>query len=98
MDGCKGVGVSLRACSLTNPACNASPYCNLRPLCLHHIFRNYLINGTIFVKRLLDTKCVFWLSLQLLFETFVILRRIQQHIAMDVKPPLCKVLFVLVGF
>jgi hypothetical protein len=28
-------------------------------LCLHHIFRHYLINGTIFEKKLLRIKCVF---------------------------------------
>ena len=40
--GCMGAGVCLRACSLTNPACNAQPYCHLQPLWLHHIFRHYL--------------------------------------------------------
>ena len=36
--GCTNAGVCLRACSLTNPAFNAPPYCHLRPLWLHHIF------------------------------------------------------------
>jgi len=40
-------------------------------------FQHYLINGTIFGKRLLNIKCVFWFSLQSLSETFRILRRIQ---------------------
>jgi len=36
------------------------------------------INGTIFGRKLLNnTKCMFWFSLQLLSETFVILRRIK---------------------
>ena len=49
------------------------------PLWLLHIFRHYLINGTIFEKKkLLNTKCVFWFSLQLLFKTLLILRRIQR--------------------
>jgi hypothetical protein len=39
------------------------PYCHLRPLWLHHIFRHYHINGTIFGKKLLNIKCVFWFSL-----------------------------------
>jgi hypothetical protein len=52
---CTGAGVCLRACSLTPPACNAPPYCHLRPLWLHHIFRHYLTNGTNFgEKKLLN--------------------------------------------
>ena len=42
-----GAGVCLRECNVTNPARNAPPYCHLRPLSFHHIFRHYLINGTI---------------------------------------------------
>jgi len=42
---------------------------------LYSIFPNYLINGTIFGKKLLNRKCVFWFSRQLLSETFLILRR-----------------------
>ena len=59
------VGVGARAlacagtCSLSNPACNAPPFCHLRPLWLHHIYRHYLINGTIFGKKLLDIKRLF---------------------------------------
>ena len=45
--GCTGAGEWMRACSLTYPASNAlASYC-LRPLRLYHIFRHYLINGTI---------------------------------------------------
>jgi hypothetical protein len=54
---CKSAGVCLRACSLPNPACNPPPYCHLQFLWLHHIFRHYLINGTIFQKTLLKIKC-----------------------------------------
>ena len=59
--GYKGTGASVcsHASSLTNPACNAPPYCHLRPLWLHHIFPYYLINGTTFGKKLLNIKCVF---------------------------------------
>ena len=56
---CTGAGVCLCACSLTNPQRNASPYCYLRLLWLHHNFRHYLINGIIFGKTLLNTKHVF---------------------------------------
>jgi hypothetical protein len=49
--GCTGASVCLLTCSLNYPACNAhAPYCHLRSLWLHHIFRHYLTNGTIFRK------------------------------------------------
>ena len=35
------------ACNHTYPACNAPPYCHLRPLWLHHIFQHYLISSII---------------------------------------------------
>ena len=43
-------------------------------------FPHYLTNGTIFAKKkyLQNTKCVFWVPLQLLSETFLILRTIQR--------------------
>jgi hypothetical protein len=41
-------------------------------------------NDTIFGKALLNTKCVFWLSLQLLSETFPILRITERDIAISV--------------
>ena len=72
--GCTGVGVCLCACSLTYPVCHAQAPCFLRPLSLRLNFRHYLINGTIYGKNLLFIKCVFWFFLQLLFETFLILR------------------------
>jgi hypothetical protein len=59
MGRCTGVGVCFLACSLTNPACNAPPYCHLWPPWLHHTFRLYLTNGTIFGKKVNERKmCV----------------------------------------
>jgi hypothetical protein len=52
-------------------------YCHLWTVWLYHIFPHYLINGTILGKKLLNIKCVFWFSVQLLSETFLILRRIE---------------------
>ena len=52
---------------------------------LHHIFRHYLTNGTIFEKKLLNIKCVFWFSIQLLFEIFPILKRILRDVVINVK-------------
>jgi hypothetical protein len=49
-------------------------YYYLWPVWFHHIFPHYLINSRIFGRKLLNTKCVFWFSLQLLFELFLILR------------------------
>ena len=46
----QGAVMCLRACSLTNPAWNAPPYCHLRSLCLCLMFRHYLINGTTFAQ------------------------------------------------
>ena len=54
--------VHARTCSLDYPACNAyAPCCDV--ICgllrLHIILRLYLINGTIFGKKLFNIKCVF---------------------------------------
>jgi hypothetical protein len=74
------------SCSLNYPARNALPYCHLWPVWLYHIFPHYLINGTILGKKKLpNIKCAFWFSLQLLFETFLILRRIQRDIVTNVR-------------
>ena len=62
-------------CSLKYPACNAhAPYCHLWPDTFYIIFPSYLINGRVFEKKILNTKCVFWISLQLLSEIFLVLR------------------------
>jgi hypothetical protein len=71
---------------------------HLLPVRLYHIFPHYLINGTIFVKNLLNTKCVFWFSLQLLSETFLIPRRTQRDIIINVHRSWCRVPVILVIF
>jgi hypothetical protein len=76
-------------CSLNYPACNAHApyYIAIRDAGgggLYQKFPHYLINGTIFGKMLLNTKCVFWFYLKLLSETFLILRRIQRDIIINV--------------
>ena len=73
----------------------AISYCHLCLICLHHIFRHYLINVTIFGKKLLNIKYVFWFSLQVLSKAFLILRRIQRDIIIKVKTSSCKVPVVL---
>jgi hypothetical protein len=58
-------------------------YCHLRPVWPYRIFPHNLMNGTIFGKtRLLKT--VFWFSLQLLSETFLLLRRTERDIIINV--------------
>ena len=58
-------------------------------LVLYHIFPHYLINGTIFGKRLLNIKCVLIFSLQLPSEIRLILRRIKQDIIINVHSSSC---------
>ena len=72
-------------------------YCHLCPLGPHQIFRYYLINGTISKKVIKHKMCVRF-SLQLLFQTFLILRRIQQDIAINVNTSSYKVPVILVRF
>jgi hypothetical protein len=69
---------SMRRIILSSVACLAVPY-----------FSHYLINGTIFGEKLLNIKCVLWFVLQLLSETFLILRRIQRDIMINVHRSLC---------
>ena len=72
---------------LWSVACLAVPY-----------FSHYLINGTIFENMLLKIKCVFWFSLQLLSETFLLLRRTERDIVVNVHSCSCKVPVFLVRF
>jgi hypothetical protein len=70
--------LSVCICNHRYPGCNThAPYCHLwsGPLYNFFFFSHYLISGTVFGKRLLNTKSVFWFSLQLLSETFLILWR-----------------------
>ena len=72
-------------CSLCYPACNAhAPYCHLYSTPLYSIFPHFLINDTILWKKFLNTKCVFWFSLQLLSETFLNPRIIQRDMIQNV--------------
>jgi hypothetical protein len=77
----------IRAYSLANPARNAYAPCDIicGSPCLHYIFRHYLINGAIFEKKLLNIKCAFIFSLQLLSKTFLILRRIKRNIVKNIE-------------
>jgi hypothetical protein len=61
------------------PSACALLYFHLWPVLIYHIFPHYLIKGTI-VGKSYGTKFVFWFSLQILSETFLILSRIQRDI------------------
>jgi hypothetical protein len=68
-------------CSLRYPACNMhAPYCHQWPAPLYNIFPHSLFNGTIFGKKLLNIKYLFWFSLQLLPQALLILRKIYRDI------------------
>jgi len=88
---------------LSYPACKSYLLCavlyfHLWPVCLYRIFPRYLINDKIFGrKKLLNTKRMFWFSLQLLSETFLILRRIQRD-AINVHKSSRKVPIIVVRF
>jgi hypothetical protein len=68
----------------------AALYWHLWPVRTYKTFPHYLINGTIFEKNVLNIKCVFWFSLQLLSEAFHIRRRIYWLIIIKVRRPSCK--------
>jgi hypothetical protein len=76
--GSVGVCIRVRAYSLAYPAHNTyAPYCDIiNGPWRRHICRHYLIKSTIFGKKLMNIKCVFWFSLQLFSRTFLVLRRI----------------------
>ena len=58
----------------------------------------YLINCTIFGKKLMNIKRLFWFSLQFLSEIFLILRKIQRGIIINVNRSSCKVPVILARF
>jgi hypothetical protein len=65
-------------------------YCHLCHLWLYHISQRYPTKATTFGEKLLNTK-LFWCSIQILSETFLILRRIGRNIVINVLRFLSKV-------
>jgi hypothetical protein len=80
----------LCVCSLRYPAWNAhAPYCHLWPVRLYPICPHYPTNGMIFGKKFLSLKCVFWFSLHILSETFLILGT-EREVIKNVYSSSCK--------
>jgi hypothetical protein len=77
----------MRRIVLLSVVCLALPYFSTLSHKLHD-----------FGKKFLNIKYVFWFFLQLLSETFLILRRIQRDIIINVHRSLCKVPLLLSDF
>ena len=88
----------LRVCfSLRYPSWKVhAPYFRLWPVRLSSIFPLYLWKTRFSRKKILNTKCVFWFSLQLSAETSLILRRNEQDMIKNVYRSPCKVSVILV--
>jgi hypothetical protein len=84
------------------PACNVNvPYFHLWPAQIYNIFIHYLKRHNFFLVGgggALNTKCVFWFSLQLLPETSHILRRNEGDMIKNVNWSSCKVPILLSDF
>ena len=69
----------------------SAPYCIvISGISDYHIYPRCSINCTILLKELLNAECVFWFSLQLLSEIFLLLNRSQQDIFIKVCRSSCK--------
>jgi hypothetical protein len=86
-------------CGLKYLACNAhAPYCHLLPIRLYNIFPYYLVKNRIFFKKKRNAKCVLRSPLQLLSETFLVLRRTERDMIKNVYRSSCKVSVILDRF
>ena len=65
---------------------------------LQYFFFFQIISHKAGFKKILNIKCVFRFSLQLLLETFFILRRTERDMIKNVNFSSCKVYFILVEF
>ena len=81
-------------CILRYPPCNAcAPYCYLWHVRFYNIFPHLKRHDFRKKKKLFNIKCVIWFCLQLLSETFLILRRTERdtkkiYVALCMKYPL----------
>ena len=85
--------------SLRCAACNAhAPYCHLWPAPLYNSFPRYLINGTVFEKKLLKIRGVFRVSIQFSSEIFPVLGKTERGMFINVCRSSGKVPVILVRF
>jgi hypothetical protein len=70
--------------------------CRLWPVRLYHVFTHYLINAKIFGREVIEHKMCFDFLYNVMFETFIILRRIQLEIFINVHRSSCEVPVILV--
>jgi hypothetical protein len=85
--------------NLNYPACKEhEPYCRLWTVLLYHIFPYCLITGKIFGKKDIEYKMCVLISLQISCEVFLILRRTEWDIIINIQTCPCKVLVILVKF
>jgi len=91
----------LYVCSLTYPACKAHVqhlYCHLWPIWLYHIFPHYLTKSTNFEEKMIEEKmCVLIFSTSLT-EIFLIIRKIEEDIIINLHTTACQVAVTLVIF
>jgi hypothetical protein len=79
-------------CSLRYLAWNAhAPYCHLWPAPLYSVFPHNLQTARFSKNKFLNIKCVFWFSVPLLSETFLILKRTEGDMIKTVHWSSCKV-------
>ena len=93
----RAMSIAYSVCAFVAFCIQHAPYCHLWPALLYRIVLYHLKNGKIFEK-----KKVYWIRnvyfdfSTILFETFLILRRIQRDIIINVRRSSCNVPIILV--
>jgi hypothetical protein len=84
-------------CLCVNVCCTTATGCQHN--CSWQIYHiSYHKRNVFWRKKLLNTKCVFWFSLQFLSEIFLILRRTERDMIRNIYRSSCKVPVIIVRF